>query len=116
MAEHTPTPWLISPFGEVLTHDRKTVFANNFASILSPGELQDQALANTAFIVEAVNNYEALKEQNAKLVEALEPFADDELHEGLDDGPDEQRTGWPRFKLGELRRARSEFLKAKGGA
>lgn len=49
----------------------------------------------------------------AEAGEALEPFADDELHDGLDDGPDNQRTSWPRMRLGDYRAARDVATKIK---
>lgn len=55
----------------------------------------------------ALDTIEAQQRRIEELEAALKPFASDELHEGLDDGPDDKMTTWPSFRLGELRAARS---------
>lgn len=58
-------------------------------------------------LLEALDTIEARNARIAELEAALKPFASDELHEGLDDGPDDKTTTWPRFRLGDFRSARA---------
>lgn len=55
----------------------------------------------------ALDTIEAQQRRIEELEAALKPFASDELHEGLDDGPDDKTTTWPRFRLGDFRSARA---------
>jgi len=66
--------------------------------------------------VETSDCLDTIEAQAARIVEleaALKPFADDELHEGLDEGPDDQRTTWPSFRLGDFRTARAALTKGE---
>lgn len=57
MAEHTPTPWLISE----RAHFRIIAeWGDTVATVGSDSDLRDQWEANAAFIVKAVNGYDAL--------------------------------------------------------
>lgn len=42
----TEGPWSVNSYGEVIGPDGKTVSANGFSSITSPGRYQDEAKAN----------------------------------------------------------------------
>jgi len=56
---------------------------------------------------QALDTIEAQQRRIEELEAALKPFASDELHEGLDDGPDDKMTTWPSFRLGDFRSART---------
>jgi len=64
-------------------------------------------------IAEMCRENTRLRADNERMREALKPFADDELHEGLGDGPDDERTHWPSFLLGDLRRAKEVYENTK---
>ena len=64
-------------------------------------------------IPQALDTIEAQQKRIEELEAALKPFADDELHEGLDDGPDDKRTTWPSFRLGDFRAARAALTKGE---
>lgn len=56
----TYRPWRVTEYGEVLGSNNKTVVANGFATVASPGDWQNEARANAAFAVQAVNSHDAL--------------------------------------------------------
>jgi len=56
------TPWTINEFGEALDANKRTIVANGFATVMSPGTWQDEAKANTEAIVLAVNSHDELVE------------------------------------------------------
>ena len=58
---HTPLPWVIDKYGSV-THGRECVSANGFSMVMSPGDVQNEAKANAAFIVRACNSHYQLVE------------------------------------------------------
>jgi hypothetical protein len=71
-ATHTPTPWRVNgyysrplpdkPKGSQIVSDRGDGFEFHIAAVgTHPGINTEQARANAAFIVEAVNSHEALK-------------------------------------------------------
>jgi hypothetical protein len=107
--KHTPTPWKVQ-------HDGCIMGPSFFIKIASPwieeawtGDAE--ARANAAFIVQAVNSFDAMK----KALEAFADFCDgfDGMHRGLASEDDhdiyafEGRGGIVRITLGDLRRARA---------
>lgn len=72
-AKHTPTPWEIE--GPYLLHENTTIAEVWDTSSYSPREgsipTPDEGRSNAEFIVEAVNAYEKLKTDNAKLQETI---------------------------------------------
>jgi hypothetical protein len=68
---HTPTPWAIGRYGDVLSPvDGDYIKAKGFA--LTGAE---EAVANSAFIVTAVNSYASSQAEIERLRTALKPFA-----------------------------------------
>lgn len=51
------------------------------------------------------NVLQAALDEIARLRAGLEPFADQEVADGIGDGPDDELTHWPAFRLGDFRRA-----------
>lgn len=89
--EHTPTPWRVGDYALVVGADGYVVADGSGVHILDgrpddaphwnyeDGSARDideaEEVANAAFIVEAVNNYERLQHVNDELVKALEDDA-----------------------------------------
>jgi len=67
---HTPGPWVIDKYGSV-THGRECVSANGFSMVMSPGDGQNEAKANAAFIVRACNSHYQLVESLREAIEEL---------------------------------------------
>lgn len=120
IAKATPGPWKIS---DRMKDGHVKVSASNWKLIAWVGNAiqpSNQFELDAAFIVEAsadlpscLDTIEAQAARIVKLEAALKPFADDELHEGLDDGPDDKRTTWPSFRLGDFRAARAALTKGE---
>lgn len=94
--EHSKTPWVLYAGKLIPEYPNKIVEVQdeNGKAICKwtgfDGADQSPAIrkANAAFIVEACNNYERLREQNKELVEALREIANDpDYNCGLDGVP-----------------------------
>lgn len=87
--EHTPLPWSVGPYGGIYRLNADGIHG----PLIVSGETKNGTLPNKegdeAFIVEAVNAYEAIKDSHSNLIEALEevmewisnwdvPFLEDE--------------------------------------
>lgn len=103
MSGHTPTPWRVTrdERGEIIRAVDDT--GRPIASMWLNG---DDAEANAAFIVEAVNSHAALKARIEALEAALEPFAEiaKELEPMLADNY-KNTMHWAVPTVGDLRRA-----------
>jgi len=86
MSDHTPTPWEAQPFCDDEDH-AVFIIGSNLGGLVAtapmlPSEIDavntSRAQANAAFIVEAVNNYDAMKRRIAALeliiAEEVSPF------------------------------------------
>lgn len=121
MATHTPTPWRINghysrplpdkPKGSQIVSDRGDGFEFHIAAVgTHPGINAEQARANAALIVEAVNNYASLKARIAELEAELASCRDmqiDELKSQVKKLMDERQTALERRTYAE-RQARGE--------
>jgi len=110
MAEHAPTPWICDSEG-ILPTDRDDVAV--IARVPNHPENSKNWEANAAFIVEAVNSYDAMKAEIALLrsqVEiartALGPFASIDV--GIDGADQDEwfRHDGDVLTVGDFRRAR----------
>jgi hypothetical protein len=120
--DHSKTPWFItqSRSGLYIAKDGGGIVA---CAIDSYCTSLDEAQADAAFIVKAVNAYEANTALIAKLTEALEPFAaitDIEEEVGRDDPDDDrilivQAHGCllTELEIEDFRRARAALSLAK---
>ena len=67
MAEHTPTPWRVGPYGGIYPAGTGSMIAS---SDTKSGQLP-RATENEAFIVEAVNAHDKLRTDRDALLKAL---------------------------------------------
>ena len=68
----THLPWRVTEYGEVLGANGRTVVANGFATVASPGDWQNEARANAVSIVLAVNSHDELVSVVASALPVLE--------------------------------------------
>ncbi|MCX8129799.1 MAG: hypothetical protein N3I35_06835 [Clostridia bacterium] len=81
MSEHSPLPWRTYPH----INSRHYIIDNYTTGLVAADcgvETNKYSKANAEYIVEACNNYPALKQENDKLKEAFKECLDDILSEG----------------------------------
>lgn len=75
---HTPLPWNISNYGRNIS----TVIDGGYVEIAKFSEMPDHYHGNrkdnVSFVIEAVNSYDTLQAENAKLRSALEFYENEE--------------------------------------
>lgn len=120
---HTPTPWIVDPAypSEVQTSTDETICSAwhehavgvrlTITGVL-PCSLEESA-ANAAFIVRAVNAFEANEALIKVLVEALKPFAEAAASYDPAEGDDAFEAWRETFSIGALRTARKALRKAE---
>lgn len=70
--KHTPTTWKIDKYGGIKDLDHNRVYACGFVNPMYNSVMTDEAKANDAFIVRAVNSHDALINALKGAIGALE--------------------------------------------
>ena len=116
----TPGPWELGEYDDFLGYDCMTggvragpvlLDAANYGQARGrdiTSEALEAMMADARYITCANPKVIlALLAERERLREALKPFVDDEVMNGLSDGPDDKWSPWPSHKLGDYRRARA---------